>query len=163
VSVISRSATAAWSARGIRLTVVRDAMVAAVSFALTLVMVAHGSGGARSLDVLSVGLAAIACLPLLGHLRWPLGVFVVCTAASATIESLGYALGPPFGPTVALCYLAADRRTPDRMRQIAGTVVALGAIHVGVAAATTSGFPTIPILGAIILWGGAWIIGDQLR
>jgi signal transduction histidine kinase len=49
------------------------------------------------------------------------------------------------------------------MRQIAGTVVALGAIHVGVATATTSGFPTIPILGAIILWGGAWIVGDQLR
>jgi signal transduction histidine kinase len=88
---------------------------------------------------------------------------VVCTAASATIESLGYALGPPFGPTVALFYLAADRRTPDRMRQIAGTVVALGAIHVGVAAATTSGFPTSAILGAIIVWGGAWIVGDQQR
>jgi hypothetical protein len=32
--------------------------------------------------------------------------------------------------------------------------LALGAIHVGVAAATTSGFPTIRILGAIIVWGG---------
>jgi signal transduction histidine kinase len=42
-------------------------------------------------------------------------------------------------------------------------VVALGAIHVGVAAATASGFPTIAILGAIIVWGGAWIAGDQLR
>ena len=49
------------------------------------------------------------------------------------------------------------------MRQIATTVVALGAIHVGVAAATTSGFPTTAILGAIIIWGGAWIVGDQLR
>ena len=106
---------------------------------------------------------AIACLPLLAHRRWPLGVFVVCTVASATIEGLGYALGPPFGPTVALFYLAVDRRTPDRMREIARTVVALGAIHVGVAAATTSGFPTIPILGAIVVWGGAWIVGDQVR
>lgn len=140
-----------------------DAMVAAVALALTLAMLAHGSGATRTVDALGVALAVIACLPLLAHRRWPLGVFVLCTAASATIEGLGYALGPPFGPTVALFYLAADRRTPDRMRQIAGTVVALGAIHVGVAAATTSEFPTVPILGAIIVWGGAWIVGDQLR
>jgi signal transduction histidine kinase len=163
VSVISRSTAAAWSAGGIRLTVARDAMIAAVAFALTLAMVGHGSGGARSLDALSVGLAVIACLPLLWRRRWPLGVFVVCTVASATLEGVGYALGPPFGPTVALFYLAADRRTPDRMRQVAVIVVALGAIHVGVAAASTSGFPAVPILGAIILWGGAWIVGDQLR
>jgi signal transduction histidine kinase len=145
------------------LAVTRDAAVAAVAFGLTLAMLSHGSGATRTLDALGVALAAIACLPLLAHRRRPLGVFVVSTVASATIESLGYALGPPFGPTVALFYLAFDRRTPDRMRQIAATVVALGAIHVGVAAATTSGFPTIPILGAIIVWGGAWIVGDQLR
>jgi signal transduction histidine kinase len=87
----------------------------------------------------------------------------VCTMASAAIEALGYALGPPLGPTVALFYLALDRRTAGRMRQTAATVVVLGAIHVGAAAATTSGFPAIPILGAIIIWGGAWIVGDQLR
>jgi signal transduction histidine kinase len=145
------------------LAVTRDAAVAAAAFGFTLAMLAHGSGATRTLDPLGVALAAIACLPLLAHRRRPLGVFVVCTVASATIESLGYALGPPIGPTVALFYLALDWRTPDRMRQIAATVVALGAIHVGVAAATTSGFPTIPILGAIIVWGGAWIVGDQLR
>jgi signal transduction histidine kinase len=141
----------------------RDAAVAAIALGFTLAMLAHGSGATRTLDALGVALAAIACLPLLDHHRRPLGVFVACTVASATIESLGYALGPPIGPTVALFYLALDRRTPDRMRQIAATVVALGAIHVGVAAATTAGFPTIPILGAIIIWGGAWIVGDQLR
>jgi signal transduction histidine kinase len=135
----------------------------AVALGLTLAMLAHRSGTTRPLDALGVGLAVAACLPLLAHRRWPLEAFVVCTVASATIEGLGYALGPPFGPTVALFYLAAHPRTPDRMREIAGTVVALGAIHVGVAAATTSGFPAIPILGAIVLWGGAWIVGDQLR
>ena len=140
-----------------------DTVIAAVAFGLTLATLSHGSGATRTLDALGVGLAAIACLPLLAHRRWPLGVFVVCAVVSATIESLGYALGLPFGPTVALLYLAADRRTPERMRQVAATAVALGAMHVGVAAATTSGFPTIPILGAIIVWGGAWIVGDQLR
>jgi signal transduction histidine kinase len=135
----------------------------AVAFGLTLAMRAHGSGATRTLDALGVVLAASACLPLLGHRRWPLGAFAVCTVASATIEALGYALGPPFGPTFALFYLAADRRTPERMRQVAATVVALGAVHVGIAAATSSGFPTVPILGAVIVWGGAWIVGDQLR
>lgn len=161
VSAINRSSTVAWSARGLRLTVARDAMVATVAFTLTLAMVAHGSGGTRRLDALSVGLAVITCLPLLASRRRPLGVFVVCTVPNATLEGVGYALGPPFGPTVALFYLAADRRTPERMRQIAVAVVALGAIHVGVAAATTSGFPTIPILGAIVVWGGAWIVGTS--
>lgn len=141
----------------------RDAAVVAAALGLTLAMLAHGSGATTTLDALGVGLAAIACVPLLAHRRRPLEVFVVCTVASAALESLGYALGPPFGPTVALFYLALDRHTPERMRQIAATVVALGAIHVGVAAATTSGFPTTAILGAIILWGGAWILGDQLR
>ena len=151
------------STRRIRLPVARDAAVAAIAFGLTLAMLAHGSRSTRSLDALGVSLAVTTCLPLMAHRRWPLGVFVVCTVASATVEGLGYALGPPFGPTVALFYLAVDQRTPDRLRQTATTVVALGAMHVGVAAATTSGFPTNPILGAIIIWGGAWIVGDQVR
>ena len=163
MSVISRSSAPATSAQLIRLPAARDAVVAAVAFALTLGMLAHGSGATRSFDALGVVLAVIACGPLLAHRRWPLGVFAVCTGASATIEGLGYSLGPPLGPTAALFYLAADRRTPDRMGQTVATVVALGAIHVGVAATVRAGSPTIPILGAIIIWGGAWIIGDQVR
>jgi signal transduction histidine kinase len=163
VSADSRPATETASARRARWAVAPDAVVAAGAFGLTVAMLAHASGGTRTVDALGVALAAIACLPLLAHRRWPLGVFVVCTVASATIEGVGYTLGLPFGPTVALFYLAADRRTPERLRQIAGTVVALGAIHVGVAAASAAGFPTIPILGAIIVWGGAWIVADQLR
>ncbi len=163
VSVVSRSPAEASSDRRTRWGMTRDAVVAAAALGLTLGMLAHGSGATRTLDALGVGLAAIACLPLLAHSRWPLEVFVVCTVASAAIDGLGYALGLPFGPTVALFYLALDRRTPERMREIAAIVVALGAIHVGVAAAATSGFPTVPILGALIVWGGAWIVGDQVR
>jgi signal transduction histidine kinase len=163
VRAVSRFAAATAGARGAPRAVVSDAIVTAAALGVTLAMLAHTSAGSRTLDLLGVALAGTACLPLLAHRRWPLGVFVVCTLASATIEAVGYALGLPFGPTVALFFLAADRRTPDRLRQISGTVVALGAIHVGVAAASTSGFPTVPILGAIIVWGGAWIVADQLR
>lgn len=140
-----------------------DTLVAAVAFGLTLGMLAHGAGATRTLDALGVGLAAIACLPLVAHRRWPLAVFTVCAAASAIVEGLGYAPAPPLGPAVALFYVALDARTPERLRQTASTVVALGLVHSGAAALAHTGFPTASILGAIIVWGGAWIVGDQLR
>jgi signal transduction histidine kinase len=141
----------------------RDGALAAVAFALTLGLLASGHGASRSLDPLGVLLAAIACFPLLERRRAPLTVFALCTVASATIDALGYALGPPVGPTIALFCIAADRRTRDRMRHTAAVVLGLGAIHVGAATITYRGFPTAAILGAIVLWGGVWIIGDQLR
>lgn len=150
---------------------VRDAVVALVAFGLTLLLLSHGThgglgarqSGSRGLDVLGVALAAVTCLPLPWHRRWPLGVFAVSVAASATINGLGYALGPPFGATVALFHLAMDERTGDRLRRTAVVVVLLAAIHVAATTLSESGFPTAPILGAVVLWGGAWIVGDQLR
>jgi signal transduction histidine kinase len=163
VSTISRSAQAIRVRRLAQSPVARDATVAAVALALTLGMLSHSSGASRGLDALGVLLAATACLPLLARRRAPLQVFAVCTAASAITEGLGFALGPPIGATVALFYVAADRRTPERMRQTAIIVIGLGAVHIAVAAGAESGFPTVAVLGAIIIWGGAWIIGDQLR
>ena len=141
----------------------RDAAIAAVAFGLTLGLLAAGHGASRSLDPLGVVLAAVSCFPLLARRRAPLAVFALCTIASATINALGYASGPPLGPTIALFYIAADRRTRDRMRQTARVVLGFGAIHLGAGTITYRGFPTIAILGAIVLWGGTWIIGDQLR
>lgn len=147
----------------------RDVLVALVALGLTLALLAgaHGSlvathGTPRQLDALGSLLAAIACLPLLAHRRWPLEVFVLSTAANATINGLGYGLGPPFGPTVALFYLAADGRTRERLAQAGAVVVGMAAVHVGATALSEPGFPTTPILGAIVLWGGAWIVGDQV-
>jgi signal transduction histidine kinase len=107
-------------------------------------------------------LAAIACLPLIAHRRAPLTVLTVTTAASATINGLGYALGAPFGPTIALFYVASDERARTRRRETAIVLLGLLAVHVGVTA-VARGSTTVPILAGIIVWGGAWIIGDQLR
>ncbi len=76
-----------------------------------------------------------------GHWRAPLAVLAVTTAASATLNGLGYGLGPPFGPTIALFYVATDERTRGRLRETAIVVLGLFAIHVGVTAITRgSGF-----------------------
>jgi signal transduction histidine kinase len=108
-------------------------------------------------------LAAISCFPLLARRRAPLGVLALTTAASAMLNGLGYPQGPPFGPTVALFFVAADQRTPGRFRQAALVVVGLLAIHVGATTIPNPGFPTVPVLSAIVVWGGAWLVGDQVR
>lgn len=138
-----------------------DALVALIALALTLALMTRRSTATRGLDVLGVVLAAIACLPLVAHRRAPLTVLAVTTAASATLNGLGYALGPPFGPTIALFYVATDDRTASRRRQTIAVLFGVAALHVGVTAITRS--TTTPILWAIIAWGGAWIAGDQLR
>jgi signal transduction histidine kinase len=140
-----------------------DLIVAAVAFGLTLALLGAGGDASRGLDPLGVVLAAITCFPLLARRRAPLAVFALTTAASATLNALGYPHGPPFGPTAALFFVAGDERTPARLRQTAGIVLGLYAIHVGATAIDHHGFPTVPALAGIVVWGGAWIIGDQLR
>jgi signal transduction histidine kinase len=140
-----------------------DSAAAVIAFVLTLVLLdAHGTG-ARGLKPVGVVLAAIACLPLLAHRRAPLGVLGLTTAASAALNGLGYPQGPPFGPTLALFFVAADQRTPGRFRQTALVVVGLLTIHVGATTIPNPGFPTVAVLSAIVVWGGAWLVGDQVR
>jgi signal transduction histidine kinase len=139
-----------------------DLIVALIAFALTLALLGHRGGASRGLDSLGVVLAAISCFPLLAHRRAPLTVLSVTTAAHVAINGLGYALGPPFGATIALFYVAADDRTRARSRQTVTVLVGLFALHVGVTA-IVRGSPAVPILSAIIVWGGVWIVGDQVR
>ena len=141
---------------------VGDLIVAVIAFALTLAFLGQAGGASRSLDLLGVVLAALACFPLLAHRRAPLLVLAITTAASATINGLGYALGPPFGPTIALFYVALDERTRTRLRETTIVLLGLFALHVSVTA-ITRGSTVVPILSGIIIWGGAWIVGDQLR
>lgn len=140
-----------------------DAVIAVVVFALTLALLYRRGDASRGLDPLGALLAALACLPLLERRRAPLLGFALSTAASATINGLGYPLAPPLAPTVALFFLANDDRTEARLRQVGIVVLAMFAIHVGATASAHHGFPTTPVLGGIVLWGGAWIVADQLR
>jgi signal transduction histidine kinase len=101
-------------------------------------------------------------LPLIAHRRAALIVLALTTAASATINALGYPLGPPFGPTIALFYVAADERSRVHLRDTGAVLLGLFAVHVGLTS-VTRGSPGVPILSGIIVWGGAWIVGDQVR
>ena len=140
-----------------------DVVVALVALALTLALLSGAHGAGRRLDVLGATLAVVATLPLLARRRSPLVVFALITAASATLNGLGYAVGPPFGPTVALFFVATNERSRARIRETALVVVGLFGVHVGATAIGHGGFPTSPILFGILVWGGAWVVGDQLR
>jgi signal transduction histidine kinase len=142
---------------------IRDLAIALVAFAATLGLLRFQHGSHRGLDALGVVLAAGAALPLAARRRQPLAVFALTTAASATLNGLGYALGPPFGPTVALFFVAADERTRARIRPTAAVVLGLFAAHVAASAGREDGFPTTAVLFGIVVWGGAWAIGDTVR
>lgn len=142
---------------------VSDALVSLVAFALTLALLGGAHGSSQGLDALGVALAAAASFPLLARRSHPLEVFVVTAAASSVLNGLGYAVGPPFGPTIALFFVALDERTRDRLGRTAAVVLTMFAIHLGATAVGNDGFPTTAILFGVVVWGGAWVVGDQLR
>ena len=145
-----------------------DVAIAAVAFALTLAVMAAGGANsdadARNLDLLGVVLAAASTFPLVVWRRAPLAVFVATAAASAVLNGVGYIGGPPFGPTAALFLLAS---APDRIRPptrvTAATVSALFVLHVGAVGFAQDAFPTVPLLFGVVVWGGAWVLGDRVR
>jgi signal transduction histidine kinase len=142
---------------------VGDFAVTGLAFGLTLALLASAHGADRHLDVLGVVLAAIASLPLLAHRRWPLWVFALTATASAGLIAFGYAAGPPFGPTVALFFAARDERPRLHPVRTALLIAVLFVVHIGANLFPHSGFPTVPVLFGIVVWGGAWMIGDQVR
>jgi signal transduction histidine kinase len=142
-----------------------DLALAVVAFALTLAVLRQGNTAAtHDLDGLGIALAALASLPLVVAHRAPLAVFVVTALASAVLNLLDYASGPPFGPTIALFFIAL---APERMRtpRPVGVAVAgaLLLVHAGADGLADESFPTVPLLWGTLVWGGAWVIGDRVR
>src|SRR5690349_18697595 len=126
----------------------RDAAVALLAFALTLLMLGLGgtSSSANGLDALGVVLAAATSLPLVARRRDSLLVFAVTALASAALNAAGYAEGPPFGPTIALFFVASDARTRVHLVRTATVVAGLFALHVASTLVSHGGFPTSPVL-----------------
>jgi signal transduction histidine kinase len=150
------------------------AALAATALAATLAVLAHGGIRPRAgldwsppssgdLDVLGVGLAVVATMPLLAWRRSPLGVFVVTATASALLAGLAYPLDVALGPAAALYLLAAHRPrdTPWTLR-ITAVVVGLFVAYLG-AAAVHGGFPGPELLHSGSAWAVAWFAGERTR
>jgi signal transduction histidine kinase len=145
---------------------VLDVVVALGVFALTVVLLSNlREEGDRTLDALGVVLGGLAALPLAFRRSFPLGVFVLTASASAALNALGYPPGPPLGPTLALFFLGLEpAETPGGRRLTAAVVALLFALHVGAVAVGQDGeVPVVAPLFGVVLWGGAWVIGDRIR
>ena len=159
--------TTAADRRGGRLAVL-DAAVAVAAFAATMAVAWRGTAfsdetrGVDWIDGRAGGVrvaAARACWR-----RSPLGVFALTTAASAVLFGIGSAVGPPFGPTIALYLLAASRDDAHPWtRRTTAVVVGLFVAHVGAAGAGQSEVPAAPLLFGVLVWTIAWFAGDRTR
>jgi signal transduction histidine kinase len=103
-------------------------------------------------------LVVLACLVLAGRYRWPLTVFVICSAAVTAYTALGYVSGAAMvAPPIAL-YAVAVKSTPRRA--IISALVSMGALMAASGAAnpwnaiTAGGFYIIPVLFVLPCFGG---------
>jgi signal transduction histidine kinase len=143
-----------------------DLAITLAVFAFSLLLLANmGEEGDRALDAPGVALAALAAFPLVLRRRFPLGVFVVSASATVTLSASGYPPGPPLGPTLALFFLGLHpAETRGGRRLTAAVVVLFYLLHVGaVTIGQDGGGPGVEPLLGIVLWGGAWVIGDRFR
>jgi signal transduction histidine kinase len=142
-----------------------DAAIAAVVFALSLVLLAVGDTDlgdyAGDVDALGVALTALASLPLLWRRSAPVPVFAVTGLASAVLRLVAAPAGPPLGPTVALYSVAAANQ--PRPRAALAVVAAVFVAHEGATGLAKGAFPGPEILLGMLVWGGAWLAGERTR
>jgi signal transduction histidine kinase len=142
-----------------------DGGLALAAFGATTAFLASGGiHGGHGFDVLALALSALSTLPLLIWRRGPLAVLAFTTAASAALNVLGYPVGPPFGPTLALYLLAQSRsEAAPWTRRTTGAVAGLVIVHASAAGIGSSQFPAAPLAYASLVWTIAWFAGDRAR
>jgi signal transduction histidine kinase len=119
---------------------------------------------AGELDWTAAVLAVCSAAPLVGWRRAPRGVFVFTASACALLGALGYPLGVPLGPTVALYLLASSRDEADPWtRRDSVMVVALFLGYLAGTAVGDRGFPGSELLHAGLALAVAWFAGERTR
>jgi signal transduction histidine kinase len=141
-----------------------DAAMAVAAFAATVGLVAARGTDGGNLDALAVVLSALASLPLVARRVAPLGVFVLTATASTALYAIAEPSGPPFGPTLALYFLAAGgEESRAHSRRDVAVVILLLVAHITAGGLARGAFPDTEILFGVLLWGGTWLAGERTR
>ena len=143
-----------------------DIGIALLAFAFTLGMLfaPEQNTGDRDPDALSLLLAALATLPLVARRRWPIGVFVFVTVASAVMFGLDYPPGPPIGPGVALFFVGSSgARLAGSFSATIALIASLLVVHVAAAGIAKGSFPGPELLLGGPFFAAAWFAGDRTR
>jgi signal transduction histidine kinase len=141
-------------------TLLGDAALALLAFALSLGLLVAGTDSHAAPDTWAVVVTAAASLPLIAHRRAPVTVFVVTALASVALRSFSEPAGPPVGPTIALYFAVL---AGSRTRLLFALAVALILAHAAATAFSTDIFPATPIAFGFAVWGGAWLVADRVR
>lgn len=168
------STTSALPARRSRLapfvgsTALVDLAVVAIVIGTTILMVRASFAASRAatlhFDGLGIVMAILVGLPLLVSRRQAFLVFLGSAGASVVMAGIGYPIGLPLAPAVALYLVAAERTEalPWTPTMTAAAVVLL-ASYVVAAGLAESTFPASELLHAGLLWSAAWFAGERTR
>jgi signal transduction histidine kinase len=145
-----------------------DAALAAIALAASLALVGRHVGSLQpergQLDWIGGALIACSTLPIVVWRRAPRPAFALTASASVLLGALGYSIGLPVGPTVALYLFAASRDDTDPWsRRDTGTVMAFFAAFLGASAFSDGGFPASELFHTGLAWSVAWFAGERTR
>lgn len=145
------------------------AAIALAALGATLLLLKHGGVGPpestatkTELDWLSGILAACSTLPIVGWRRAPRAVVALTASAVVVLSGLGYSIGLPPGPIVALYLWAASRDDPFT-RGDAALVVGLFLANLAAAAIAQGGFPWSVLIHTGLGGAVAWFAGERTR
>jgi signal transduction histidine kinase len=142
--------------------------LAVMAVALWFTLAQFGSQGfgeykneATEPDGLGFALVLLTVLPLFWRRRAPFLVLLATLAPSLALAALGYGVHAHVAPAVAL-YTYAARPARGQVWPVIAVAVAGYAALVLVEAITVS-FSIEDYLIPVLIWGGAWLVGDRRR
>jgi signal transduction histidine kinase len=145
-----------------------DVGIAVTVFVVSLGLLSRHVGSLQTeqgqLNPVSGVLIACSTLPLVMWRRAPHAVFILTALASALLAALGYSIGLPVGPTIALYLLAESRDdTHPWTRNTTATVLLLFAAYIGATALGARGVPGSELFHTSLAWAVAWFAGERTR
>jgi signal transduction histidine kinase len=148
----------------------RDRLVdlAVVLVVLWFTLAQFGSRGfgeyedtATAPDALGFGLILLAVLPLFWRRQAPYLVLLATLAPSLALAALGYGVHAHVAPAAAL-YAFAARPERGRLWPVIATAAA-GYIALVVVELLASSFSVEDYILPVLIWTGAWLVGDRRR
>jgi len=145
-----------------------DVAIAAVVVGSTIFMTrarfATSEPNTIRIDWPAIVLATLVGVPLVATRRRPMLVFVLAAGISVLMAGLGYPIGVPLAPAVALYFVSSTRvRAAPWSREMTAAAVGLLSAYLVVAGLAESTFPASEMFHATLLWSVAWFAGERTR
>lgn len=138
--------------------------IALLALGLSVAYTVDVSGTERELNLVGLTLIVAMIVPIAWRRRAPMSVVWATVAATTTYWILDFP-DEPTGPSIliALYGLGAHENRPLALRHFSGAFVALLAVMSAGVLTSGEDLPWVSLPTGIILFLGAWILGDNVR